>query len=178
MSIDAARQHLNLPATAPDPGDELQRFLDSAVGAAELWKRRTFTPADFDEEYEIGARDTTVYLRHRPLMTVTSVNRVGGTPVDPDGVTVVDHLAGTIRVAGAAGRVRISYRAGYVPDELPAAYRTGVLMILAHLWRTQRMPASGRNGISRADDDTVRVAGWAIPRAAVEMLGPQGVSVS
>jgi hypothetical protein len=65
--------------------------------------------------------------------------------------------------------VLATYQAGYTT--VPANIRLGALIIVQHLWETQR----GMMGVQLGGDGETYVTGrgFAIPRRAIELLGPQ-----
>lgn len=178
VTLAEARAHLNQSEQQSD-GDkaELERFISAASASAERWTHRVLAPRDVVEVHDVG-RDPVVFLRSRPVISLGAVTIDKSRPsetVAADAELRPD--TGELRVPRAAGRqITVSFRAGM--DPVPDQYRVGVLMIVAHLWRTQRRPLGqqSRFGGQNADDESVMVAGFAVPRAALEMLGPAGVT--
>ncbi|MGE3811313.1 MAG: hypothetical protein AB7I24_07175 [Candidatus Nanopelagicales bacterium] len=164
---------------------------DSASGADE--DLRTFVEActDVVEEYldEVVAQrplvETVVAQRgcavlpRGPVISVTSVAAADGSSSwDVADLAVDNQLLYAATGRALSGRLAVSYVAGY--RELPASYSLAVAMILRHLWQTQRAGYGGSagRGYGQGDADVEMVAGWAVPRAALELLGVPGPLVA
>jgi hypothetical protein len=175
VTLDEAMAHLNAPGLGDSDQAELQRFVLAASGAAERWKREVLAPRDVVESHDVPASGV-VFLRSYPVLTDTDIE-VTVDDGDPTVETDVDGRIGRlVALSGAGRRASISFRAGW--DPVPEEYRAGVLMIVSHMWRTQRRPLGqqSRFGGGNTDDETQMVGGYAVPRAALELLGPRGVA--
>ncbi|BBG01559.1 MULTISPECIES: hypothetical protein [Pseudonocardia] len=172
ITLDQVYAHLNMDQ--PDPNDvpELQRFIDAAVDAIEGFTRLTVDPQNMVEVVTVPPSGVVV-LRNRPVMSIADLQAVDGsnTQWNPSDA-VIDPDTGIVRLApvGVSGDVRITYVAGI--GDPPASFRVAGLIIVAHLWQTQRIPLSGRRAFGGgADNGTLESgAGWAIPRAASDLL--------
>lgn len=175
VTVPEAVAHLNAAGLSEDDQDELGRFVLAASGAAERWKREVIAPRNVVEQHDIPANGV-VFLRAYPILASTDVEVTVGTD-DPVVVTDLDPTIGRlVTFTGVGQRASIAFRAGW--DPIPEEYRAGVLMIVGHMWRTQRRPLGqqSRFGGGNTDDDTQMIGGYAVPRAALELLGPRGVA--
>ena len=108
-----------------------------------------------------------------PAVSLTSIAAVDGSTswsVDP---TVMHLNAGSGRVtvlsgSPLSGLVAVTYLAG--PEEAEANEQLAALIILQHLWETQR----GRSGLVPGGGGELMIpAGYAVPNRAAELLGTQ-----
>jgi hypothetical protein len=74
--------------------------------------------------------------------------------------------------------LRVVYQAG--STSVPARYTGAARIILRHLWESQRasIGAGKRTRSGMVDDSMQLVAGYAIPRAAADLIGPRGPLVA
>lgn len=173
LTLDEAKLQLNIPASDTSHDVELADFVAAACLAVEHYTG----PADDKqvvEQLRLGSAPAAeVLLTTRPLVGVVSVtsSEPGGVTYDPANMDV-DKWRGILTVdAGPllTGRVTVTYTAGnggIVPKTANIAAR----VILQHLWSTQR--GGSRRPSARGGDDVVEVpgVGYAVPRAAVQML--------
>ncbi|MEV4093792.1 hypothetical protein [Streptosporangium saharense] len=167
VSLAEAKNHLNITSTADDA--ELAEVI------------RAVTPV---VERHVGAVTRRIYvedhpggyalaLQHTPVLAVTSITGVRPGVLDQ----AVDQLADA-QVSGVvqrldggwiSGPVRVTYTAGRT--EVAANVRLAALIIIGHLWETQRGTVAPRLG---AEDEVWDPrAGFAVPRRALELLGEQ-----
>jgi hypothetical protein len=109
---------------------------------------------------------------------VTSITSASGGTIDISGGLDIDVNAGTVRrVLGLPfygpffqwlPQVNITYVAGW-GTSVPAAFGSAARIILAHLWESQRGPAS-LPGLGGGDMATLPGFGFAIPNMAAELL--------
>jgi hypothetical protein len=86
---------------------------------------------------------------------------------------------GRVRVLSGprvAGIVEVTYSAGY--EDPPEKYKRGALIILQHVWETQRGPGGVYGGVVGPEEGRNLHYGWTIPRKALEWLGSPGVAVA
>lgn len=168
ISLEQAHAHLNMEDPSEENDVELQRFIDAAVGSMEQSTRLTIDPRPVTETHTVPLSGVIV-LRQAPVIDVTGIRSLSdGSDVDiTDLVTRLD--VGTF-VAPTVGDIEVTYMAGMVDP--PARYIVAGLIIVAHLWQTQRVPMSGRRTFSGgADNGSMEMGtGWAIPRAASDLL--------
>jgi hypothetical protein len=152
--------------------DALPAVIEGYVGVVE---QREFTDT-------IPGGGPALAVLHPPLVSVTSL--VGGGATFPVGSLTVDGTAGTIgRVGGAvfpAGSFTVTYTAGRA--EVPPTIKLAALVLLQHLWRTQR---ATRGGLAGGGDDfavtePVPGFGYAVPHRVMQLLDsfrqPPGVA--
>lgn len=172
ITLDDAYAHLNMDQPVPADIPELERFIAAAVDAIEGFTRLTVDPQDMTEVVSVPPSGVVV-LRHRPVMSIADIQAVDGSgrQWNPTGA-LIDRDTGVVRLAplGVLGDVQVTYVAGM--GDPPASFRVAALIIVAHLWQTQRIPLSGRRVFGGgADNGTLESgAGWAIPRAASDLL--------
>lgn len=173
VSLADAKAQTNITNTTSD--EELRPFIAAATGVIERHLKQAVARRTFTEE--VAANGLAV-LTWNPVVTLVSVASVDGSVVwnvanlHVTTAGVVTSTSGT----RLTGRLAVSYIAGMaiIPDE----YLAAALIIVQHLWETQRgasgtvragglgdtlaMPRSGSSGI-----------GYAIPNRALELLGSE-----
>lgn len=150
VTYQDVKAHLNLG----DDSDalELQGFIDAAIGIVEQ-RIGVVTPTAYTETFEATCW-AAVPLRHTPVLSVQSVTEyVLNIPypltVEPAG-TILDSYGYRLDFPDSGlltrytngfpglfrGPVTVSYTAGRT--SVPAAVKMATLIIVAHLWQTQR----------------------------------------
>ena len=85
---------------------------------------------------------------------------------------------GYVRARRRRLRLNVTYQAGR--DPVPEDVKTAMLIIVGHLWDTQRGRSGSRAGVMGLDDDApiggdasyLVLQGYALPRRAMELLRP------
>jgi hypothetical protein len=169
VSLADTKKQLNIDATDTGDDDELRGFITGASLAVErelgnVVARRSFT------ERRTAVSDGRVLLSNEPVLAVTSA-------VSADGSTTwaledldVDDASGLVAAKSGAplsGDVDFTYTAGLriVPDD----YQLATLIVVQHLWETQR----GRYGAvpgGSTEPEYMSGRGFALPRRALELL--------
>lgn len=177
VSLADAKQHLNMSATSTKDDEELRGWIETCTEVVEDLSGETVVRRAIVERKPL--RGNKVALSAIPVVSLTSISAVDGTltsdgtgwDLDPD-TGIVTALPGTTYWAGDA---IFTYVAGR--SLIPSRYTKAALMILEHHWESQRSQVGGsRNpvgGPSRSggdDDSFVYSLGYAIPRAAAELL--------
>lgn len=174
LTLDEAKQQLNIAVGDQSLDDELGAYIAAVDEVIERQTRQVVTSRPVTERHTVQRQDTLV-LHHRPATALASVARVDGTrswdvaDLDLDPVGIVRTLHG----GRFDGLVRVEYTAGYADDVIPDNFRLAARIILQHLWQTQR----GQFGAPRAggmDYSPTPGRGYAIPNAALELLGTPG----
>jgi len=170
VSLAETKNHLNITNDGDDA--ELRGFIEAATNVIAFYVGALF-PREYVETYQ--ANGSTIPLRHYPVTEVASIAPVGtgGSSIDPADVDV-DEL-GVLRMASGQwlrGLYRITYTAGFTL--VPANFTRAALIIIQHMWETQR-PRDGRRPTVPTSDDFSTLqdqAGrfYSIPRRAVELL--------
>jgi hypothetical protein len=181
VGLAEAKEYLNIPATDTTNDEELRSFIDSASDLAESYVgqvlgRRTFT----NELYDGGTEF--IRIRNPRALSITSVTENGATVLSSN--YVLDYTgqrlyrigSGTLYATNSYGywtqgmnNVSITYVAGYVNP--PMAAKQGVLVIIKHLWETQR-GAMNVMGRVLGGDELYSTPTYSLPRRAMELLDP------
>lgn len=174
LDLTAAKKHLNMDGNRDQDDDELAEMLATAVELVELVRREAILPVEVVET-QLATGAGSVMLDRTPVLEVRSVTGTDGRGPWPVADLTVEHTLGrlTSRAELLRGAITVDYRAGR--ETVPALYRQATKVILAHLWQTQRRPLGGGQrfgSTSAADSENFTVAGWSLPRSAVELLGP------
>lgn len=176
VTLDQAKAQLNITSTAND--DELQGYVDAVTGAVEHHLHQVVDRRSVVDEIELCGRSS-FRLWSAPVISLTSV-------VSLDGATTYDvaglhaSASGVVRVlSGPAptGWVAVTYDAGYatIPDQIVR----GALIILQHLWETQRGASGAVRSLATSSDESYDPRySYSIPRRALELLGPPTPTVA
>ena len=182
VSLTDAKSQLNMDVTDHRFDDELRDFIASATGAAESYKREVIVRRTVTDELDFYGVSYTGYgygfrqrfrVRSAPLISLTSVVAWDGS-VTWDVSQMKANPSGTVRVMGGmpvTGLVEVAYIAGY--QVIPAHYKRGALVILGHIWETQRGPGTAASGVIGTEEHW-RQPGefFSVPDKAKELLGP------
>jgi hypothetical protein len=172
VTLDAVKAQLNIPASDTSQDIELLTYMDAATGAAEIARGEVLEQRTVVDEVRFSGSVTSWLLESVPVVSLTSIAAVDGSQtwsVDPSAMHV-EARSGRVTVLSGpplTGLVAISYLAGYV--SLPTKFRLAALIIIQHLWETQR----GTMGVQLGGDAETYTPGrgFAIPRRALELLG-------
>lgn len=179
VSLDAVKKHLNIPLTTTTHDDELRDAIASVTDVIEdivgIVVKRSFT------ETHSGRGAPVILLRHRPVISVTSVTENGVLVASSD-YLVTEHGVLTRATAFSAGRwargvdnITVITVAGR--DATPASVRDGAKELIRINWRPQQ---GGNNPVfdqGRADDfgqgqpGELRL-GFFVPITVMERLNP------
>lgn len=176
VSLVETKNHLNLSLTKTTDDAELRGFVLATTEVVENHVGAVVRTARV-ERFDGG--NEAVVLSHAPVLSVTSVTE-SGTAVDPSGYWL-DAESGVLRrVLGSmpycwrygAGNIEAAYVAGRTA--VTANWSRAALIIIQHMWETQRNTGGGRPQLTETDLVTVTAAGstFSIPRRALELLGP------
>lgn len=174
ISLADAKAHLNLVSSRDD--DELRGWLESVTAAVEHYVgavvRRTVS-----ETHSLPMAGVRAFvLHHSPVLDITSVANLSGGQAIAAADLHVDPATGIVRRAAGGlmwGPVVVTYTVGR--QAVPAAVRSAALIILQHLWRTQRGSTAGPV-LGGADDASVAEPiagiGYAVPYRALQLMEP------
>lgn len=173
VSLVDAKRKLNF-SDATDDDEELRTFVEAVTDVVETWRHEVIARRTVQERLTVTGG--TVRLTEGPVLSVATVTSLDGSrtwnvaDLDFDG-TSLTALSGP----ALTGTLRVVYAAGY--RELPASYSLAAHMILRHLWQTQRRSSRRGGGYGSTDGgggggEVEMVAGWAVPRAALQLLNP------
>lgn len=173
ISLDEARSHLNLQSTVTD--DELASFIEWACELAQEVADTQFARKTVVDVLN-GNCARSLSLTRRPVLSVSSVTENGVALVATTGYTTDLRWGRLYRQTGTyydsawyEGRrnVSVTYVAGY--QIIPPQVRFATLVILEHLWTTQRGAApSGRPSVD--DQYSTPSGNWFIPNRARDIL--------
>lgn len=170
ISLADAKEQLNITTTTFD--ERLRGFLESATEVVERHTGSAVLRRTEVEDHKISCSPTLI-LNRSPVISVTSVARVDGSATWNSSSLYLSKQTGIVTVKSGAlfsGHIEVTYVAGMLV--IPRNYVDAAAMIIQHLWQTRR----GQRGGPRpgAMEDTVAIPGmsFAIPRAALELLGP------
>jgi len=177
---DEVLEYLNIP-TANANENEIRRFIDAATDLAETYVgqvlgRRTFT----NELYDGGTEF--IRIRNPKAISITSVYEndalvsSSNYVLDYTGQRLYRIGSGTLYATNSYGywtagmnNVKITYVAGYVNP--PMSAKQGVLVIIKHLWESQR-GAMNVMGRVLGGDELYSTPTYSLPRRAMELLDP------
>jgi hypothetical protein len=150
-----------VPGWAALPAGQRSALISAASRAVETYCRRTFSATDFDERYDSNSTGR-LFLRNRPIISIASVslgtkNDTSPNVIDPSAYdfdpSTGEVVTGSgdsfwspygfgagwgwdIGTGGPAGRfrdVRVVYRAGYEPADIPADVRLATILTVRSL---------------------------------------------
>lgn len=166
-TLQDVKDQLNISDSADDA--ELQSYLEAAQAVVEAHVG-TFAGTSVTETVRtFGPR---VMLNRLPVQSVTSlIATPPGTTAYATTDLFVDSATGIVRLANGGslrGEWIATYTAGMV--DVPTDVSLATLMIVQHLWETQRGPSAPAGALpAEADLQPVGV-GYLIPRRALELL--------
>lgn len=173
VSLADAKAELNIPATRTSDDAELRGFVAAATSVVEQYVgavvRRSVTQVMASPTWR-----TSVALSIAPVLSVQSLTLLldGSAPVDVTSLDI-DADAGILRVtdgtAFPAGPWRITYTAGR--EQIPPNIRLAALIIIEHLWKTQR-GSGGLPSMASEQGYAQTGLGFAIPYRAMTLLEP------
>lgn len=183
VSLADAKGQLNMDITSHAFDDELRDFIAAATGAAEQYKHQVIVRRTVTDELDLsrlglygwygGLRRQQFWLHSAPVISLTSMVSWDGT-FTWDVTQMAVSPSGVVRVMNGppvTGIVDITQIAGY--QVIPAHYKRGALVILQHLWETQRGPGTAASGVIGSEEHW-RQPGefFSIPDKGKELLGP------
>lgn len=175
VGLGEVKEHGNITSSATDR--ELLGFISTAQQMIED-KVGAVVPTTVTAERHTSGR-VRVWLRHAPVIAVTSVQEWSGSTLvgSPSASEyVLDGESGALSRVAVGGaysywlgiEVRVTYRAGRAP--VPEAIRWAAKELTIHLWRSTQALRGGR---ARGADDAVAVgAGFGLPNRVQDALAP------
>jgi uncharacterized phiE125 gp8 family phage protein len=178
LPLQDAKDHLNIAQSNTSSDAEIQSWIATIESALERYTGGPLVSRQITERAEMLSSQTVILVRQRPLVSVVSIASASGGAIDISGGLDIDVNAGTVRRKLGLPfygpffqwlpQVSITYVAGW-GTAVPAAFGSAARIILAHLWESQRGPAS-LPGLGGADMTTMPGFGFAIPNMAAELL--------
>jgi hypothetical protein len=168
ISLAEAKQQLNI--TTSDHDDELSMYVQAVTAVCERYVgalgRRTYV------ETHVGGYG--LVLNRAPVLSIASATSTLTSGLDQAvGDLDIDVSTGVVRRLDGGymcGPLRVTYAAGRA--EIPPHVRLAALMLLQHLWETQRGQMGGVR-VGGSDEVYDPRWGFAIPRRVLELLGDQ-----
>ncbi|MEV8245033.1 hypothetical protein AB0R01_14825 [Streptomyces rochei] len=178
VTLEEAKRQLGLRPNEPSPDDvELQLYVDALpkviegyVGVVEQRQVTDLLPGSGGGR---GRRRQALALLHPPVVSVTSL--AGGGYTYPTDSLTVDALSGIVTRSDGSTfpdeTFTVTYTAGRA--EVPPNIKLAALMLLQHLWRTQRPARSGAlagGGDDYSVQNPIPGMGYAVPNRVLELL--------
>ncbi|MFF7966757.1 head-tail connector protein [Streptomyces sp. NPDC007903] len=174
VTLADTKAQLGISADDTRDDTELLGYVDAAAAAVEKETGRVVERRTFTDQVLVGRPRRTILLPHVPVAELISLVSVDGYAWDVSaGAAVVDADSGAVTVVTGpplSGTLVAVYEAG--PAVVAPNDRLAALIIIQHLWQTQR----GTMGIQLGGDSEggyVPGRGFAIPRRAQELLANQ-----
>ena len=178
VSLADAKAQLKMDPADTSEDDELRDFVAATTGMAELYKHEVIARRSVTDEIDLcrgssygGLRKFRVWSA--PVISLTSVVSWDSSVTwDVSNMRVSE--SGLVRVMDGlpvTGLVDVTYLAGY--QVIPPHYKRGALIILQHIWETQRGQGTIMSGVIGAEEHYRQPGEWfTIPNKAKEALGP------
>jgi hypothetical protein len=182
VSLADAKGQLHIPAADHGSDDLLRDYIAGVTGALEEYKHEVIVRRTVTDRLDLsrlgwcgygGLRRQQFWLRSAPVISLTSMVSWDGTmtwdvtqmAVSPSGVVRVMNgppVTGIVDVASVAGLAVI-----------PARYKRGALIMMQHLWETQRGQLAALSGVM-GPEEHFRQPGefFTVPDKAKEWMGP------
>jgi hypothetical protein len=180
VSLTDAKAQLKIPVTDHTLDDLLRDYLSGITGAIEEYKHEVIVRRTITDELDLSGggwygQRRQFRLWSAPVISLISVTSWDGTTTwDITQMRVT--ASGVVKVMGGppvTGLTDVAYIAGLV--QIPGRYRRGALVMLQHVWETQRgpSPGSGMGGVV-GPEEHFRQPGefFTVPAKAKEWLGP------
>lgn len=176
VTLEEAKTHLNITAVTWDA--EILGMVEAVTEPVERLVGSVL-PVTYIEFHDGGR--AAIALSHRPVLSVDEVTLPGGSTLAADGYAIDSDAAVLTRVAGGyrwqwePGRVGVEYTAGLAA--VPPHVRLAALIIVGHMWETQRGGRDQR--FTGSGEEGWRPGlGFALPRRALELLGDQNAGIA
>lgn len=185
VTLDEAKVQLNIAASYTDDDAEIQGYVDGITRVIENYKHEVIEQRTISERVLLERRSKFRLCWQLPVISLTSLTALDGSQtwdVSPAAVDLDPNTGIVIMLSGdrPVGWCRVVYEAGYAPADVPVNYKRGALVVLQHVWETQRgvgMVAAGVVGPEEAGTRDPWLA-FTLPRRALEWLGQPNVPVA
>lgn len=169
VTLEQVKAQLGMDPAVTDDDEELQLYMSAGVTAVEDARGEVVEQRTVTDEMTLQGR-TAFLLRSTPVTALIAVQAVDGSQSWDVSSLHVDADSGLVTVLSGppvTGLVTVAYTAG--PATAPSNYQLATLIVIQHLWETQR----GSMGVQLGGEGEIYTPGrgFAIPRRAVELLG-------
>lgn len=186
LTLQEAKDHLNIPAGNTGEDAELTLFLRRTEGALTDRVGHVKQHTETVTSYRPGGRATVRLEADLPVGLIVAVS-VGGTPVPAADLDTgaagwyvgdaVDDKVGILRHTSRfpSGFVKVEHQPGR--DPIPANLMLASLELLRHLWKTQRGNLGNRPGLRGEALDPTQTTekapiGFSFPNRVEELIAP------
>lgn len=170
LSLTEAKDQLNIDVADQDYDQEIQGFIRSITEVCEKYVGALARTTHVERHR--GGRG--MVLLHSPVLSLTSVAAIETNGADQAVADLdLDQPTGIVQRKDG-GWMRGPYRVTYVAGQtsIPAHVRQAALIILQHMWETQRGTMGGVR-VGGSDEVYDPRFGFSIPRRAQELLGDE-----
>lgn len=178
VSLADAKRKCKIPRESTEHDDTLRGYIETVTTAVEDHLHEAIIRRTVTEDIWVDWADE-VCLSITPVISLTSADTVDSVTSWNVADLRVDSNSGVVyglpTVRPFHGMVRFVYDVGQLV--IPANYSTGSLIIIEHLWQTERPqvrnggPFAGGGYEDTANTTFVGAFGFAIPNRALEILG-------
>lgn len=168
ISLADAKRHLKIESTSFD--EELRGFIEAATRVVERHLNRAVARRSVIETHPSVEWTDVVFLYRAPVISLTSlVNATTGKTWLATDVLLDTELGKVTSLTSPfTGPLTATYTAGM--SIVPSDYTLAARIIVQHLWTTQRPSMGARRAVGNVFELPV---GFAIPNAAIQLLGPR-----
>jgi hypothetical protein len=175
VTLAEVKRHGNITGTASD--DELPIFIETAQQMIADLVGPIVPTTITAELHTVRPGTLRLWLRHAPVLQVTTVQVVGAAAPLSEGSWRLDAESGALYRTVAGGYtywshadVLVTYQAGRNP--VPAALRWAVMELTIHLWRSTQSQRGGRGRSTGGEDLALIGAGYGLPNRVEDALRP------
>jgi uncharacterized phiE125 gp8 family phage protein len=174
VGLDDAKTYLRITGSGDD--DPLRDVLEAASDLCERYTRKTWRRSTVTAELHSGGSDV-IYLRQAPVVSVTSVTDTGVavssstyTLDAPTGRLFFGDTRSTGCWTAGQENISVTYVTGPPAGVVPAYIRQGLLVLVEHLWATQRGGSNLPRKAGAGDEYDTRRS-YTLPRRVLEAWG-------
>jgi hypothetical protein len=177
LSLDDAKTYLRLSISSSD--DEVRAVLEAVSDVCERFTRKTWRRTTFTETFSSDCSPY-LYLRHSPVISVSSVVEAGVTITEyvlnkREGVLQRGTYDNPYGWVSGFEHITVTYVAGPADGVVPANILQGCRLLLQHMWQTQRGGSNtGQLGIDGEYDARL---GFYIPNRVRQAWGEPRILV-
>jgi uncharacterized phiE125 gp8 family phage protein len=174
VGLDDAKTYLRITGTGDD--DALRDVLEAASDLCERYTRKVWRRSTITAELHSGGTDV-LYLRQAPVVSITSVTDTGVavtastyTLDAPTGRLFFGDTRSTGYWTAGQENISVTYVTGPPAGVVPAYIRQGLLVLVEHLWATQRGGSNLPRKAGAGDEYDTRRS-YTLPRRVLEAWG-------